>query len=371
MIFTSLFSDRHIYWIKMGYPLDVKLVNGVSGDTALYVFFPRSGEAVLFDIGEIRKLSNREILRVKKVFVSHTHIDHFIGFDHFLRIHVAVGGELTFYGPPGIIKNVAGKLQGYLWNLLQPGHLTISVVEIAEDLSLSKAVLRSDDSFEECKIAEISFSPEDQRQSPAKKCVRLSTLDDGAYVEATLVDHRCSVASYSVQSPTLFHVDAEAVASLGLTPGAWIGKLKDNIAQNLGKEPIMIGEKSWLSQDLAPQILSVSSSRVLGFTTDCLFSLENIESLKSILMGVANFYCESCFRAEDKQRAFQKKHLTTKQAALIAASVKAKNLVTFHYSDIYNSDFSACTDEAQRYFSHYQGAENEIIHMIKDEISCF
>jgi len=65
--------------------LHPSLVNGRSGDPALYVETLFEGRAILFDLGDISSLSPGMIQRLEYVFVSHAHIDHFIGFDRLLR----------------------------------------------------------------------------------------------------------------------------------------------------------------------------------------------------------------------------------------------------------------------------------------------
>jgi ribonuclease Z len=108
------------------------LVNGRSGDPALYIetLFERS--AVLFDLGDISDLSPRKIQRLAHVFVSHTHIDHFIGFDRLLRVLVGREKKISLYGPSGFIDNVHHKLRAYRWNLVDRyiGDLVLLVTEI-------------------------------------------------------------------------------------------------------------------------------------------------------------------------------------------------------------------------------------------------
>src|SRR5256714_7254212 len=62
-------------------------------------------------------------------FVSHTHMDHFIGFDRLLRVALGRGKTLRLFGPPGLITNVTGKLRGYTWNLVDGYPLAIEVQE--------------------------------------------------------------------------------------------------------------------------------------------------------------------------------------------------------------------------------------------------
>jgi ribonuclease BN (tRNA processing enzyme) len=64
------------------------LLNGRFGDPALDVETLFESRAILFDLGDIAVLPPRKILRLEHVFVSHAHIDHFVGFDRLLRVLV-------------------------------------------------------------------------------------------------------------------------------------------------------------------------------------------------------------------------------------------------------------------------------------------
>jgi ribonuclease Z len=56
------------------------LVNGRTGDPALYIETLFERRAILFDLGDISALSSRKVQRIGAIFVSHAHVDHFIGF---------------------------------------------------------------------------------------------------------------------------------------------------------------------------------------------------------------------------------------------------------------------------------------------------
>src|SRR5215475_13821132 len=110
-----------------------RLVNGPFGDPGLYIHLRWEGRALLFDLGQNEAFPSAELLRVTHVFVSHCHIDHFIGFDRLLRVFLARDKKLHLFGPPGIIDCVAGKLRGYTWNLVDNYGFALEVSEVALD----------------------------------------------------------------------------------------------------------------------------------------------------------------------------------------------------------------------------------------------
>ena len=105
------------------------LVNEPFGDPGLYIEIAWARRALLFDLGQNESLGPTRLLRAGDIFVSHTHMDHFIGFDQVLRVALGRGKTLRLYGPPGLIANVSGKLRGYTWNLVDGYPLTIQVME--------------------------------------------------------------------------------------------------------------------------------------------------------------------------------------------------------------------------------------------------
>ncbi len=109
-----------------------RLTNGPFDDPGLYIPFLFQHRAMIFDLGDIACLSPRELLKITHAFVTHTHMDHFIGFDRLLRILLGREKTLLLFGPAGFLKNMEGRLAGYSWNLV--GHydypLNLKITEV-------------------------------------------------------------------------------------------------------------------------------------------------------------------------------------------------------------------------------------------------
>ena len=118
-----------------------RLINHPFDDPGLFIPFLFQKRALIFDLGNINGLPAKEILKIGHAFVTHTHVDHFIGFDHLLRLLLGREKTLSLFGPPGFLKNVEGKLAGYSWNLADKYNypLVLQITEVQPDFTICRS----------------------------------------------------------------------------------------------------------------------------------------------------------------------------------------------------------------------------------------
>lgn len=324
--------------------IDFSFPNGRSGDPVVYGFNHRTGEAFLFDLGGLDRVSQRKLLKVRRVFVSHTHIDHFVGFDRLLRINIPQYRQLEFCGPPGIVANIRGKLAGYMWNLLEKHQLKFLLHEIETDGHISSYKLE--------------FEQGDFRLSPYPQLSHtdgvITTFADGSKVRATLVDHGIPVASYRLCLPPRYQVKTAALTQHDLKPGPWLKELLTALTNENGPEKITVEGKNYSVAWLQSAILQSYPKSAISYLTDLRFNWENLTKIKKLHQDATVLFCESTFKAIDWQRAVHKAHLSTRQCALLAAYTGVHRLENFHFSRIYGPKTETLRNETLRYFLRYR-----------------
>jgi ribonuclease Z len=196
-----------------------RLLNGPFEDPGLYIRLLREGRALLFDLGFTTNLSVRDVLKVSDVFVSHAHIDHFIGFDNILRILLKRENPLRFFGPEGFLAHVEGKLKSYTWNLIGDYPLVIEASEISGEF-ITKAVFR----------AENSFLRENQDSEPFERVI---IRDHMITVSAAVLSHKIPCLAFSLEEDYHINIDKDKLNRLDLPVGPWLGELKKAIRKNL------------------------------------------------------------------------------------------------------------------------------------------
>ena len=199
------------------------LINDVFGDPGVYVDIRWSKRAVLFDLGHNDGLGPTRLLRAGTVFISHTHIDHFIGFDAVLRVALGRGKTIKLFGPPGLIDNVHGKLRGYTWNLVDGYPLTIEVREFHQN-EIFQTLFRAGDGFQ----------PSEQASVPALHRDRplFTVLEDPMFtVKAVALNHRIPSFAYSLEEQFHINVNKQRLHEAGLRVGAWIKDVKQYICK--------------------------------------------------------------------------------------------------------------------------------------------
>jgi ribonuclease Z len=332
-------------------------LNGPFGDPALYIWEVNGNGALLFDCGDLSRLSTRQLLKVSHIFLSHCHMDHFFGFDLFLRVHVGSEKKVTIFGPPETSKHVAGKLQAYTWNLVSDQTLEFVAVDL--DLARRKKStthFRAKDAFRPSSAHVEDWNPE------------TALLDTGIYtVRTTMLDHRTPSMAYAVEEKQSFGVNSARIREMGLKPGAWINQLKRlflcggledaeiNI-QNDGDNEIRIA-----ARDLAAQILIPRKRHKIAYVTDGAASEPNERTLSSLVFDSDILFCETCFVEADRALADETKHFTATFIAKLARAARVVTLAPIHFSKRYLEDPERVYQELEQFF------EGEVLRLTRME----
>ena len=215
--------------------LHPSLVNGRTGDPALYIETMFERGAILFDLGDISNLPPRKIHRLEHVFVSHTHIDHFYGFDRLLRVLAGREKKLNLYGPPDFIDQVQHKLRAYRWILTDRylNDLIFTVTEIDCSLETRTARFRLKNAFAIEALGGCQITRDVVYSEPA---FRVSTA---------VLEHRTPCLAFAVEEAAHVNIWKNRVLELGLPVGPWLRELKRAIIENRpDNHPIRTGSSS-------------------------------------------------------------------------------------------------------------------------------
>ncbi len=326
------------------------LVNDPFGDPGLYVEIPWARRALLFDAGQNDSLNPTRLLKASEIFVSHTHMDHFIGFDRILRVALGRGKTLKLYGPPGLIANVTGKLQGYTWNLVDGYPLALEVREFHSD-SIRTAVFHASTEFV---CGDVAASP------LARRGGLFTVLEEPMFrVEAVALNHRIPSFGYALQEQFHINVNRERLHTAGLPVGSWLKDLKRYIWEGRPDDFRFTAtlylehrktEREFRLGEARSRFVTVTRGQRLAYVVDARYDAENEAKIAELAREADILYCEAPYLDQDAEKARERCHLTARQAGLLARQAGARQLVVFHFSPRYTGQEEAIRQEAREAF---------------------
>ena len=324
------------------------LVNGRSGDPALYIETLFEKRAILFDLGDIAALPARKILRVEQVFVSHAHIDHFVGFDRLLRLHVGREKQIGLTGPAGFIDHVAHKLHGYLWNLAESYACDLVLLVSEVDAALATRTVRF--------RLQTAFA--------AEELGRGHLADGVVHAEPTF---RVSAAVLAPGTPVLGFALTEAahvnvwknrLEERQLPVGPWLSALKRAVVEGLPDDfPISVaaprddGVARAMPLGALRDLVTVTPGQKVAYVTDVADTAANRETIVALARGADVLFIEAAFAQDDAAQAAARAHLTTTAAGEIARAAGAKRVEPFHFSARYAGEDERMMAEVQTAFA--------------------
>lgn len=328
------------------------LVNDVFGDPGVYVEVRWSKRALLFDLGDNAPLGPSRLLCAGDIFISHTHMDHFIRFDAVLRVALGRGKTLRLYGPPGLIENVQGKLHGYTWNLVDGYPLTIDVQEFHQQ-NIRRASFRATDGF-------TLFEHPVRPLGPTSSEGLFTVLEDSMFrMSAASLNHRVPSLAYTLEEQFHINVNKQKLQEAGLPVGSWLKEVKQYLWQGQPDEFRFTAtlydehrreEREFVLSEIKDRLLTISRGQKIVYVVDARYDNENEAKIVALAHGVDVFYCEAPYLGIDAEKARDRYHLTARQAGMMARKAEVRDLVVFHFSPRYTGQGDAIEQEAMEAF---------------------
>ena len=320
-------------------------MNSPFEDTAFFIRNVYKPDALLFDCGRIGGLSNSDVLSITEILISHTHIDHFYGFDRILRGTLLSGKKFRIFGPPGIIKNVQGKIDSYTWNLIKSYPVSYEVIELNEER-------------EEYRTAYFSAADGFERADGSLKHSELRLSGDFR-LDFEFFDHRVPSVGYRVTEPPMVAVAKEKLEANGFKSGKWLAELKDKVLA--GELDAVIpaetadGEIKISVGEAAKKVIEPVKSQSVTYITDIAPSYENVTKAIQFADDSTILLIEGMFMKKDVLHANFKKHLTLDLSKYIFKESGSQFVRFFHFTSRYDSF------KKELYDNLYKGMKGKIL----------
>lgn len=321
--------------------VQARLINEPFSDPGLFLDFRFGRRALLFDLGDLSRLSSRELLRVSDAFVSHTHMDHFSGFDHLLRLCLHRSRPLRLVGPEGFADRVAAKLAAYTWNLLD---------------ERSAGFVVTVDEFDGRIIGSRSFAAREGFQArdlePAALPPGLVADEDEFMVEAAVFDHGIPCLGFALQERMRLNVRRNGLAESGLAAGPWLNEAKRAVRRG---EPDAYAirpsaDRTVTLGEFRRSILRIGTGQRVAYIVDIANHPDNVERAVRLCRRADQLFIETPFLEEDAALAHQRHHLTAAAAGDIARNADVRQIIPLHFSPRYLGRGELLLEQAERSF---------------------
>ncbi len=317
---------------------DVKLVNGSTGDPVLYLDYPGSDNAILFDGGENHNLTLDQLGDLEAVFLTHHHFDHFVGLDRVVRANQDRDKTLHIFGPEHTIRREYQRVKGYEIAFFPFQKLAMEVHELHDGL------------IREARLEFAAKLPEPvvrERAWAGRVCYETPHIS----VEAVPVDHTAPCWAYALVEPTGYHPDREKLSTGLLRPGPWVQEVMRLLrAEAAPATTLEINGGRFTLGALAEQYFAVSPGARVAFVTDTLWTDAVRPGLVRLAKGAWRLYCDSFYARAQTKDANKYRHMTAPHAAELAKLARVEQLVLMHFSKRYQGKYGQLVDEATEIF---------------------
>ena len=270
----------------------------------------------LCECGDASDLTVKEVQNCKAIFISHTHIDHFVNFDSVIRHQIGIQRRVIICGPKGIAEQIQSRIKSYTWNLIEKGSI---IYEIREYVSEGKLVI-------------YEIEPPIWELKQIKETESNIIFEDKSFeVSAILLDHKIPTLAYKFKERDTTKID---IQSSGFKGGKWVKTLKDAFEKNERDILIAIEEQEYKSGALF-HLLHIQEGDSLGIIMDHAASETNHQKIKDHFFGCRQAFIESFYKEEDKELAELNYHSYSKMSGRIMKEAQVQQAIPVHFSRKY------------------------------------
>ncbi|MFK7772085.1 MAG: peptidase [Saprospiraceae bacterium] len=291
----------------------------VNEDISILIKLDNYSFNFICECGDASDLTVKECQNTEAIFISHTHIDHFINFDFVLRHQIGIGRRIIICGPEGITQQVQSKIKGYQWNLIEENSITYEIREIKRDGQVE--------------ISEIN--------PPHWEIIKLENKNpDTLYknkrftVDFVILDHKTDSIAYLFKEEDTVKIDLSKSEFKG---GKWVSELKTAFEKGDETALIKIDHQEFKVAELF-HLLEIKQGDSLGVIMDHAANEANHKKIQSLFQNCNQAFIECFYKAEDKEFAKLNFHSYSEESAKIMKTCNVKTATPVHFSRKYKEE---------------------------------
>ncbi|MGH1386638.1 peptidase [Kordia sp.] len=273
----------------------------------------------LCECGDAATITVKEFQNANAIFISHTHIDHFVNFDSVIRHQLGIQRRIVICGPEGIATQVQSRIKSYSWNLIQEGAISYEIRELISE--------------DEIVVYEV--------EPPTWELKKLKTINGNVLfqeknfeVTGILLDHKIPTLAYKFQEHDTVKIDIKASGYKG---GKWVKELKDAFEQSDSEKTIQVEDKECKASELF-QLLHVQKGDVVGIIMDHAANADNHAKIKAHFANARTVFIESFYKEEDKEQAEVNYHSYASMSGKIMKETNVQEPIPVHFSRKYKEE---------------------------------
>lgn len=276
----------------------------------------------LCDCGMASDLTVKDCRDTAAIFVSHTHIDHFINFDGIMRHQLAIGRRVIVCGPAGLARNVQAKMLAFNWNLLKYDDMAVSY-EVRE--------LHPDG-----RIVRYHLVTPEWQLTPLPDMAGPRVYENEVFtVEAVLLDHGVDVVAYLfVEHPKVRLVPVRSTHK----PGKWVKEAKEALLAGEGTRLIQVEEGKQVAAAELFGLFEVEPGFRLAYVMDHAATEANFKHIRSLCQDADEVYVEAYYMMEDIEMATKNNHSMAGMSAKVLREAGVKQAFPIHFSRRYQDE---------------------------------